>query len=100
MSVSKPEVISKYRKQVAGLISLVMLSLVINPISQSSYLDIKIICLHGGVIDYRIHIIVHCIEIETLWCTVVLVQRVSKDLRAFSLVIKKGTPDPLHFLVV
>jgi hypothetical protein len=97
MSVSVPEVVSVDLEEMTSLIGLVVLSLMINPVSQLSDLSVKVVCLHGGVINYGI-IVALSIEIESSRRTVVLIESVSEDLSAFSFVLEEGSPDPFHLL--
>lgn len=100
MGISVSEVVSEDHKQVTRLISLVVQFLMVNPLFQLQQLSVKIIGLHGRVIDNRVYIVVHCVEIKTLRRAIVLVESMGEDLCAFSFVLEERSPYPFHFCLI
>lgn len=100
MRISVSKVVSEDHEQVTSLISLVVQLLMVNTIFQLQQFSVKVIGLHGRVVDNRVYIIVHRVEIKTLRGAIVLVESMGKDLCTFSLVLEEGSPDPFHLCLI
>ena len=100
MGISVSKVVSEDHEEVASLISLVVLLLMVNPVFQLTQFCVKVVGLHGGVVDNGVYIVVHRVEIETLRGAIVLVESMGKDLCAFSLMLEEGSPYPFHFCFI
>ena len=100
MSIRISKVVSEDHEQVTSLISLVVQLLMVNPIFQLHQFCVKVIGLHGGVIDNGVYVVVHRVEIEALRGAIVLVESMGKDLCTFSLMVEEGPPNPFHFFFI
>lgn len=96
MGIAPPEIITENHEKMASLISFVMSSLMVNPVTKSLNLLIDIVPLHVRIINNGI-ILTLSVEIETLGSTVMLIKSVGKDLSTFSFMIKEWSPYPFHF---
>ena len=91
MGVAPSEIITENHEKMAGLSSLVVSYLMVNPVTKSLNLLIDIVPLQVRIVNNGI-ILTLSVEIETLGSTVILIKSVGKDLSTFSFMIKEWSP--------